>query len=176
MSLERLLRSAVVLFALSYGGCLLPFGGGDGRGEGGEDGEGDWSGGPAGESSGVSCDGQACSAKLVSSLFNLPACCATSGCGVVLDSTVTSLLGDIPVGCYGLDQPGDVGCGCPEYTFSDVLTSETVALPGCCTASGRCGYVIDLTSADGPNLGCEEATFGMGEGVHCGSAVGESCS
>lgn len=133
-------------------------------------------GGTGGTGGGAHCAGQSCPDYLVGGVLSVPACCSSNDkCGAELPASVAATLGGVPVGCYEANQPGNLDCDCPAYTFVNPVTQQPAAFPGCCTPSGTCGYLIDTSSAEGPNIGCQEATFGDGQGELCTPGAGQAC-
>lgn len=103
----------------------------------------------------MTCGGQTCDTWKLGGILTLKACCTDSDqCGALSDATIEGVAG-VPQGCYELNQPGNVECNCPESpSFTSPIDGEEVAFPGCCRDDGTCGYYLDLTSAEGPNMGC----------------------
>ncbi len=144
--------------------------GGAGGASGGAGGATGGAGGATGGAGGaVTCGGASCSAYNVGGLLPVAACCSTNDkCGAEVDATIAGLLGGIPTGCYEAEQTGDVDCACPGYTFKNPLPPmDDITFPGCCTPAGKCGYFMDISSQQGPNIGCQEATWGDGMGKTC---------
>ena len=131
-------------------------GAGGSAGAGGSSG----SGGSAGSTGdgGLTCGSNTCTGWKVGGLVNVAPCCAGAAmdkCGAQVDSTIEALT-SIPQGCYETEQPGNQECACPRSPeFDNPLEPGTKAsFPGCCRSDSTCGYFLDLTSSDGPNIGC----------------------
>jgi hypothetical protein len=125
-------------------------------------------GGSGGSDAGTTCGTNTCSGWKVGGLINVSACCAGAGdeCGGLVDKTLSGLMG-FPEGCYKLDQPGTIDCGCPSYFFTNPLDGKPSQYNGCCTSGGKCGYSVDITSKAGPNFGCAPLTDVGGPDISC---------
>jgi hypothetical protein len=131
-------------------------GGSSGSGGGGTGGTaGSATGGAGGADGGVTCGSTACESWKIGGIIPMGACCTTDDkCGGEVTSSLGTLIGSFPVGCYGLDQPGTTDCGCPSYPFVSPLDNTNQQFNGCCATSGECGFAVDFTSKGGPNFGC----------------------
>lgn len=165
--------SSTLLSASLFGFGVFAACGGTSGGAGGGGGSGATGGSGGG---GTTCGGESCPDYLVGGLLAVPACCSTNDkCGADLPASVAATIGGVPVGCYEAGQAGNLDCDCPAYEFTNPLTQQPAAFPGCCTPSGKCGYYMDTSSADGPNIGCQEATFGAGKDETCTAGAGQAC-
>ena len=143
-------------------GASTPDAGGGSAGTGGVGGGGG-TGGSAGSTGGMGgattmCGGQTCSEASLLGLINLPACCPTSNpstCGLET-SSVVAFEPLWPLDCVELDQPGNADSSCPMEQLS--VGAMSLPLPGCCRPGGTCGWIFDLTSLGGPNVGCADST------------------
>jgi hypothetical protein len=134
-----------------------------GTAKGGTAGTGGASGGAAGSGGGASgsagaptCAIDACESFTIGGALPAPACCAGAAgdkCGALFSKTVAGLL-NFPEGCYELDQPGTIDCGCPTFFFKSPLDQSDQQFDGCCSSSGECGLLVNITSQAGPDLGC----------------------
>ncbi len=110
-------------------------------------------GGVGGTGGAITCGGAICNGWKLGGIINMQPCCAASGgCGALSDSTIEAISG-VPQGCYPLNHPGVLECSCPPITFTNPINNELVTFAGCCS-NGNCGIQADLTSVQGPNLGC----------------------
>nr|HMR11866.1 hypothetical protein [Polyangiaceae bacterium] len=124
----------------------------------------------------ISCGATQCPSYVVAGLITMSACCASpQKCGAIVDATIGGLLGGMPQGCYETGQAGNPDCGCPSHTFNNPITQGQATFPGCCQPSGNCGYVIDVSGQSGPNIGCQLATWGSGQGKTCTPGAGSAC-
>jgi hypothetical protein len=101
----------------------------------------------------------------------MPPCCADGAqCGATVTQTLSGLLPLFP-GCYGLAQPGKLDSTCPDLQFANPIDGTPVTFPACCRAqTGTCGVRVDLTSEQGPDLGCTAPNGGAGAGSQpCGA-------
>ena len=179
---SRSLRVAFVLGAVAL--VLAPACGGsssDPRGGGGAGGKAS-NGGGAGKApipQTLACGTKTCKDVVLTQLQNflLPACCAdeaASQCGI--DSSVLAMFGPtFPVACQQLAQPGVLDKACPGSTETPVAgTPFTISFPGCCRASGVCGYQLDTIGGLVPlGLGCVDSGPFLDGGTPsaCGGAI-----
>jgi hypothetical protein len=108
----------------------------------------------------------------------LRACC-DEHVGGVCGASVPSLVGSPLHGCVAKHQPGNTSQHCAAFldqldqplaandpgddgAYTFVISDDVVALPGCCTATGLCGVVVDDLSLWGDplslGLGCVPIT------------------
>jgi hypothetical protein len=112
-----------------------------------------------------SCGGDTCESYMLGGLLPVPACCSGgSTCGLSADPATASIVGIAP-GCYEGGQEGNADTACPQYDFINPLDQMPASFDGCCRPNGECGYLVDLTSAEGPNLGCVPADCSTGGSV-----------
>ncbi len=97
-------------------------------------------------------------------------CCVTSqngveSCGYDISDGNSDVLG-LETGCYEHSAAGDRSAGCEDLLLLLAGGGITITLPGCCTAMGQCGGIVNLRDhAQIPNslisgfadLGCVEA-------------------
>jgi hypothetical protein len=118
---------------------------------------------------GVACGTERCRNATLSDAFSAMGCCANeddSVCGLDLGGLGT-LLGLINAGCEPLNLPGSEDASCEESAplVSAIDAVRGVVLPGCCQATGNCGYSVSL---QGIGFGCVSPTrFGFDEGGAC---------
>jgi hypothetical protein len=86
-------------------------------------------------------------------VYTLSPCCADEGCGVAVDATIAGAIGATE-GCYGLNQAGAADSTCPNFSVPNPLGGGNLDFAGCCHADGTCGFALDLSGFQGPNLGC----------------------
>ena len=111
----------------------------------------------------LACGSKVCTDVVLTQLQNfvLPACCAdkaTSQCGI--DSSVLAMFGPtFPDACQPLAQPGVLDKACPDSAKTPVQgTPFSISFPGCCRASGVCGYQLDTIGGLVPlGLGCVDS-------------------
>ncbi|MCA9594728.1 MAG: hypothetical protein KC776_15515 [Myxococcales bacterium] len=116
----------------------------------------------------IACGSATCNSLSIQGVITLQPCCAVTGCGLVVDSTVSGFIGVDP-GCYGLDQPGSADSTCPQFSIANPLGGGNIDFPGCCHPDGTCGFAMDLTSfgQGAPNLGCVQQTCTGGAAKSC---------
>jgi hypothetical protein len=155
-----------------YGGGFGGYGAGGG-GFGGYAAAGG-SGAVGGYGGGFPC-GDECGSYLLGGILEVPPCCDANGaCGIFFDGGVSSIIG-LPSGCYPIGQPGMETPECPSLYFTNPLTGEPAEFPGCCESKdGTCGIMVDLTSAQGPNLGCIDPGMPSSQQL-CGTDDCSSC-
>ena len=123
--------------------------------------------GGAGAEEPVECAGIPCDPVILpGDLPNVEACCASNGeCG--LDGTPLAEYGvlfDEP--CQARNQPGVLDADCPDSPAIEVPNLGMATFAGCCTPSGRCGYLLnDVARLIVLNLGCVDSTPFLDGGV-----------
>jgi hypothetical protein len=123
--------------------------------------------GTGGTDGGVTCGSETCQGYSLSGVLKVPGCCSeNTTCGLQLETATGQLIG-LPAGCYEIGQEGTVDCGCPGKFFTNPIDQKPAQFNGCCSTAGKCGYWIDLTSVDGPKVGCQEATKAGGVDQAC---------
>lgn len=147
------------------GGGYPPGGGGYPPGGAGGD---PWGGGGGGPCAG-------CPSYKIGGLLDMPACCLNTGaCAVSVVPGVGALIG-LNQGCYPTNQPGSLDPSCPSLVYTNPLDGGLASHPGCCRAStGTCGAWVDVSSINGPTLGCTDFGAGGGGPQKCGGSSG-SC-
>lgn len=113
------------------------------------------SGGDTCDAGTCTCGTESCPAYKVANLIDLPACCAGGGtkCGAYVSTTVGTLI-SAPEGCYETGQVGNDDTACPNFQFINPIDQMPAEFAGCCRPDGKCGYAVDISSQNGPNLGC----------------------
>jgi hypothetical protein len=116
------------------------------------------------------CGASDCPSYKVGGLITVAPCCAGANkdkCGVDVPDTVAGLL-SIGAGCYETAQEGEVDDECAPFKFTSPLPpNDPAEFPGCCHPDGTCGFAVDLTDQDGPNMGCVQATCAGGAPKTC---------
>lgn len=151
-----------------YGGGGYPGGYGGGGYGGGYGGYGAYGGSSFGGSGAVGpCFGE-CPSYQLGGIIEMSACCTTPDvCGGYISSTIGSII-SLSEGCYPTNQPGNFDPSCPSHTFINPIDGSQATYQGCCRATGTCGIDVDLTSAQGPYLGCSDP--GNRVAISCGTS------
>jgi hypothetical protein len=111
------------------------------------------------------CGSDTCAAYKLGGLIDVPPCCSGGDtCGLSVSEQTGSIV-SIGAGCYELAQEGNADTTCPVFAFTNPITQMPAEFDGCCRPNGECGYAVDLSSADGPNLGCVPAACSGGATV-----------
>ena len=124
---------------------------------------------PTGGVGGGGCGG--CPSYTLAGIIQMASCCAPGGCGATVDSQISSLIAIGP-GCYLTNSPGSPDPSCPQVSFINPITNQPAAWNGCCRAdTSLCGVLVDLSSQQGPVLGCIDPNGSGG-----GAGGGQPCS
>jgi hypothetical protein len=123
----------------------------------------------------VECDGMRCN-SVVLPFGNPPieACCPDGG-GCGLDGAQFEQYGaNFVEDCQPLNQPGVLDARCPDSPPIPTEQLGDLMFSGCCTAAGKCGYMLDMVSIITLGLGCVDSTPFLDGGVSpdCDSAGG----
>jgi hypothetical protein len=121
---------------------------------------------------GVECGEQQCRDALVKdTVYGAAGCCVDAKaetCGLDM-SALGLLFGLNNPGCEQLGKPGSDAKSCPASEPISVLLPDAppdgLVLPGCCQASGRCGYAADFGNIGFGCVGPER--FGEKAGAAC---------
>lgn len=155
-----------------YGGGVYGGSGGSGYGGSGYGGS-SYGGSSYGGTGAVGSCFDECPSYKLGGLIDMQACCGPDeACGAYVDPTIGSIT-TLTEGCYPLNQPGPIDNHCPSKLFINPIDGQPTEFPGCCRPSGLCGIQVDLTTAEGPYLGCSDPGTSSGS-EPCGS--GDECS